>query len=139
MTDAPEGHAPQLIVIDRDDYRKQRTTMRRFLLAIIIMFALGLGGTGFTVYQIRSTQVTNTKTSQDTHHLLQLFTNATGAKAQAAQRAALQAAIDQISCNNRDDLTALINTLVDKGVLAPGDVDLRRGCTLTTPTTTEPK
>ena len=146
--DIPDDTPPNSVVIlDADAYRAQRKTIRRQVALLVACVVIALASVVYTQYQVIQNQdesATRGKQSlaiaKDVKKTLDILTNATSPEAQAAQqaqlRAAIQAAIQAIGCDNRAALQDLLDQLIQRGILTPGDATIACTSSGVPPTTT---
>ena len=142
--DIPDDTPPNSVVIlDADAYRAQRKTIRRQVALLVACVVIALASVVYTQYQVIQNQdesATRGKQSlaiaKDVKKTLDILTNATSPEAQAAQQAQLRAAIQAIGCDNRAALQDLLDQLIQRGILTPGDATIACTSSGVPPTTT---
>lgn len=136
-----------LIVMDRSVYTEMMARWSRTVRVLVVLVAVALGAVVFTQYQIRTTQkigaTRSIETSQDVSDIKRILTLVEGVaspEALAIQKQALVDALAAIRCDNRAALQDLLDQLIERGILAPGDATIActggppvAGTTTTTP------
>lgn len=148
MSDATSKQEPHdLIVMDRKVITDMISSWRRYTRIMTALVAVALVAVVFTQVQIRATQKTNSpivaETSDNVHDIKRILELVDGVASPAAieqQQVALREAIQSIGCDNRAALQDLLDQLIERGILAPGDATIEcdthtpaAGTTTTTP------
>jgi hypothetical protein len=121
----------QVVIIDGDAYREQRRAVRRYLAAIVAAVVIAMSSVVWTQMAVLGRQDDaatrgreSLRIARNVERTVDILESATSPEAQAASAEQIRATIAAIGCDNRAALQDLLDQLIARGILTPGDATI---------------